>query len=299
MLLGVAGGALLSLAALAGAGPATRGEPKQPPRRGGSAYAEAVLADRPQAYWRLGEKAGAATAEDASGHRHNGRYRGKPRLGEPGALARDDDTAVGLGRPKTKSFVEVPVHKGFSVASSGKGLSVEVWMRPDELSFAGEKSKDPKDPYIHWLGKGEAGAQEWGFRFYSDRAAERPNRISAYIWNADGAEGAGAYFQDRLTPRQWMHIVATYDDPGQPNAQVRIYRDGVASPNNGSPGTLYQSFNIKPTAGAAPVRLGTRDLQSFLTGGLDEAAVYPYVLTPEQVRRHWQIGSGAANAGKP
>ena len=32
-----------------------------------------------------------------------------------------------------------------------------------------------------------------------------------------------------------------------------------------------------------------------LTGGLHEVAVYPYVLTPEQIRRHWQIGSEAAS----
>ena len=59
-------------------------------------------------------------------------------------------------------------------------------MRPDALRFAGE-NQDRKNPYIHWLGKGERGDYEWGLRFYSDLAQGR-NRISAYIWNPDGGE---------------------------------------------------------------------------------------------------------------
>jgi hypothetical protein len=295
LLIGVAGGVLLGLAVLADPAPPAGGQlPRRPDR---SPYADAVLADRPVAYWRLGEGPGATAAADASGHGHHGRYHGQPRLGQPGALAGDADTALGLGGPRARSYVEVPAREAFGVAASGEGLSVEVWLRPDALTFAGEQGKDPKNPYIHWLGKGEAGAQEWGFRFYTDAAADRPNRISAYVWNADGGEGAGAYVEDRLTRHRWVHLVATYDDPGRPDAQVRIYRDGVASPHNGGPGTLYRSYHVKPAAGPAPVRLGTRDLGSFLTGGLDEVAVYPYVLTPERVREHWRLGSGAAHPG--
>ena len=69
----------------------------------------------------------------------------------------------------------------------------------------------------------------WGLRFYSQDTS-RPNRISAYIWNPSGGEGAGAYFEDTLTPGEWMHIVAVYD-PGDMDttlAGVRIaYKNGV------------------------------------------------------------------------
>jgi hypothetical protein len=261
-----------------------------------ASYRNAVLADRPVAYWRLGERPGATTAVDATGHKHNGTYHRHPLLGQPGAIPVDSDTALGLDGPKSKSYVEIPAGRDFSVATSQKGLSVEVWLRPDALDFRGE-NKDPKDPYIHWLGKGEQGAYEWGFRFYS-RKSKRPNRISAYIWNPSGGEGAGAYFEDKLVKHQWIHIVATYDDPRLPNARVRIYKNGEPSKHNSSPGTLYKSYKVKPKSGQAPVRLGTRDLRGFLTGGLDEVAVYPYVLTPEQIRRHYQIGSEPANRKK-
>jgi hypothetical protein len=291
LLIGVIGGIGLGLTGLAAAAAVTENRVNTPVRKGPSAYAQAVLADHPVAYWRLGEAPGATTAADASGHKHNGTYHGKPHLGLAGAIALDRNTAIDLDGPKSKSYVQGPANKAFSVATSGKGLTVEVWLRPDALNFAGEKSKDAKNPYIHWLGKGEDGAFEWGFRFYSDKAADRPNRISAYIWNANGDEGSGAYFQDKLSKQQWLHIVATYDDPKTPSAQVRIYRNGVASPHNTSPGALYTSFNIHPKSGTAPVRLGTRDLKSFLTGGLDEVAIYPHVLTPEQISHHYQVGS--------
>ena len=64
------------------------------------------------------------------------------------------------------------------------------------LEFPG----DTTDPFVHWLGKGEEGRHEWALRFYS-RATARPNRISAYRFNAAGGLGSGAYFEDALTTR--------------------------------------------------------------------------------------------------
>jgi hypothetical protein len=251
---------------------------------GHSAYARAVLADAPVAYWRLGERRG-PTAHDTTGHGHRARYVGAVGQDQPGVIAADPDRSIRLEGPRTKAHVAGPDGEAFSVATSGRGLTVEVWMRPDVLDFGGEKG-DPKDAYIHWLGKGEKGRYEWGFRFYSRRSA-RPNRISAYVWNPDGGLGAGAYVEDRLTAEAWVYLVATFDDPRQPNARVQLCKDGKPSPHNRSPGTLYKSYGIRPQHGSAPVRLGTRDLRGFLTGGLDEVAVYPRVLSAGEVRQHW------------
>ncbi len=252
---------------------------------GRSPYERAVLGSQPVAYWRLGESRG-PVAYNATGHGRHGRYLGGPHFGQAGAIASDLDRAVGLDGPQTRSYVEVPDNDGFSIATSGKGLTVEVWMRPDVLDFKGEKASPPDD-LIHWLGKGERGRYEWGFRFYS-RRTERPNRISAYAWNPDGKLGAGAYVEDRLAARAWVYLVATFDDPRKPDAQVRLYKDGAPSPHNQSPGTLYQSYHITPKHGPAPLRLGTRDLRGFLTGGLDEVAIYPRVLGAEEVHHHWR-----------
>lgn len=268
-------------------------------------YANTVLAKQPVGYWRLGERAG-PTATDASGFGLDGTYFGSPAFNQAGALITDQDTAVGLGGPASRDFVEVcdPVSAAFSQPTSGLGLTVEVWMRPDVLTFGGETH----ERYIHWLGKCGPGQCEWGLRFYSQDSPSRPNRISAYIWNPAGGEGAGAFFQDVLTPGEWIHVVAVYEPGDQntdPPAGVHIYRDGVHRCGPPSPGTLYRGFGISPAHGTMPLHLGTREAAvsggaavSYLTGALDEIAIYPCVLTPDEILENFTAARGNV-AAKP
>src|SRR5262249_38313674 len=195
-----------------------------------SPYAKHVLSLGPVGYWRLGEAKG-PTAFDLSKHKHHGTYHGKPAFHQLGAIKKDPDHAVGLA---PKAYVEVPPSREFSIHPK-HGLTVEVWMRPDRLGFPGET----KDPYVHWLRRGEKGALEWGFRFYS-RKSSRPNRISAYAWNPDGKLGSGAYFEEPVRKGEWIHVVAVYQPPG-PGAGVLIYRDGVFKKGPPSKGTLYST----------------------------------------------------------
>lgn len=263
-----------------------------PPRLRGataSAYARAVQAKKPVAYWRLGESDG-PDAHDSTGNGHTGRYVGTPALRQPGAIRGDADTAVRLDGKR--SYIEIPGHADFSQPTSGRGLSVEVWVRPDALEFDGQTD----DAHVHWLGKGEPKRHEWAFRFYSRTSKDRPSRVSAYIFNPQGGLGAGAYFQDRLTAGEWVHVVACFDpgDADTAGAGVRIYKNGV--PRLGPPkrGTLYADarWQIKPAAGGAPLRLGTRDQRSFLAGALDEVAIYPRVLTAGEVLENYRAGVG-------
>jgi hypothetical protein len=244
-----------------------------------SPYSKRVLSLGPVGYWRLGEPKG-PTAFDLSGHRHEGTYQGTPALGQPGAIRNDPNRAVGLDG---SSYVEIASESAFSVGP--KGLTVEAWVRPDRLNFP----VSSQGPYIHWLGKGDAGHFEWGFRFYTKHSI-RPNRISAYIWNAEGKEGAGAYFEETITPGQWIHVVAVYQPPA-PDAGVLIYRDGEFKKGPPDTPTLYSSYNITPTRGNAPLRLGTRDKDGFLQGGLDEVAIYPRCLTAAEIRVNYRTAT--------
>jgi len=256
-------------------------------------YSALVLAKGPVGYWRLGETDLSSPAADATGNGNDGAYNGSPTLGQPGAIANDPDTAIGCNGPDSRDYVEIgdPANQAFSQPTSGMGLTVEVWMRPDVLVFPGQTA----DPYVHWLGKGMPANFEWAFRFYSQDTT-RPNRISAYIWNPGnpaGGEGAGAYFQDTIVPGEWIHVVASYE-PGDastdPPAGVHIYKNGVHRLGPPSRGTLYQTYGIVPAHGTAPLRLGTRDGGSFLTGGLDDVAIYPRVLTPAEVLENYNTG---------
>ncbi|MGH9199696.1 MAG: LamG domain-containing protein [Vicinamibacterales bacterium] len=269
-------------------------------------YSSVVLAKGPVGYWRLGEQAG-PTATDASGYGSNGTYLGNPKLGQLGAIVNGQDTAIGLNGPGSRDYVEIPdpVTQAFSQPTSGLGLTVEVWMRPDVLTFPGQTS----ERYIHWLGKCVSGSErcEWGLRFYSQNSPSRPNRISAYIWNPDGGLGAGAYFQDSLTLGDWIHVVAVYEPGDQdtdPPAGVHIYRDGLHKQGPPLSGTLYRTYGIVPRHGTLPLRLGTRDAAtsrsasvSYLTGGLDEVAIYPRVLTPDEILENYRAGRDLCRPG--
>jgi hypothetical protein len=254
-----------------------------------SNYEKVVLAKKPVAYWRLGEAEG-PSALDSTGNGHKGAYKGTPAFGEQGAIKGDKDTAAKLDGKR--SYVEIANHKDFSQPTSREGLTVEVWVRPDVLEFEG----DTADPYIFWLGKGEAKQQEWGFRFYSGKSKDRPNRVSAYIFNPEGGLGAGAYFQDKLTAGEWIHVVACFDpgDSDTKGAGVHIYKNGVHRLEPPSAGALYNNpqWQIKPGHGTAPLRLGTRDTKSFLSGGLDEAAIYPRVLSSKEILENYNAGMG-------
>ena len=113
-------------------------------------YSTVVLAKGPVGYWRLGESVG-PTATDSSGNDNNGVYFGSPGYGQPGAIAGSVDTAIGLKGFSSGDYVEIadPAGSPFSQPTSGAGLSVEVWMRPDALVFPGQTAQ----PYIHWLGR--------------------------------------------------------------------------------------------------------------------------------------------------
>jgi hypothetical protein len=279
----LAGGAGLASAVTSSVAVAAGGRPRQAPV-GNSLYSQQVIALGPVGYWRLGETNG-PTAFDSSGYRNNGLYHGSPAFGQPGAIRTDANTAIGLDG---RSYVEIPSQSGFSVGASG--LTVQAWLRPDVLNFP----TAPRAEYIHWLGKGDTGAFEWGFRFYK-KDSSRPNRISAYAWNANGSEGNGAYFEEPIVPGRWINVVAVYQPPGN-DTGVFIYRDGTLK--NGPPKapTLYRSYNVTPRPGGAPLRLGCRDLTSLLRGGLDEVAIYPRCLTAAEILKTYRLANSTVSS---
>jgi hypothetical protein len=259
------------------------------------AYAVAVLVDGPVGYWRLNERTHDEQVTDESGQSHHGRFVERPSLGEQGAIHGSANCSMSFA---SEAHIEILHSTEFSIQTSGEGLSVEVWMRPDTLLYEGEGNKK----YIHWLGKGEPERMEWGFRLYSSDHPLRPKRISAYAWNPQGGEGAGAYYEgDLVTEREWIHLVACfqhYVDPCVKKAGVQLFVNGEFVQGPPSSGTLYLnegSWSVVPRSGNAPLRFATRSASanSFLTGGIDEVAIYPRLLTHEQITQHYNVGMGS------
>jgi hypothetical protein len=168
-------------------------------------------------------------------------------------------------------YVEISDSADFSVATTGS-LSVSAWMRPDVLTFPNFE----KSGYVHWMGKGEADQQEWTFRMYNETTTDvppRPNRISFYVFNLQGRQGVGSYFQEPVQVGEWIHVVGIAD--GQNSS---IYKNGVFKQSQSYAGI------ITPQRGAAPVRMATRDFHSFFLGAIRGVRFWNRALTAAEVQ---------------
>lgn len=163
------------------------------------------------------------------------------------------------------AYVQVPDSSSLSVAKTGS-LTVSTWMRPDTLYFSSNEKG-----YVHWLGKGESGRQEWTFRMYNDDT-DRPNRISFYVFNPSGHIGVGSYSPEPVTAGDWIHVVGVAD-----GSATHIYRDGVLQDSDSYAG------QIVPQHGPAPMRIGTRDFQSWFQGAIAEVRVWDRALNDGEV----------------
>jgi hypothetical protein len=257
-------------------------------------YAQAVREDRPVGYWRLNELTYDQLVADESGQRRDGSFVGRPSLGEQGAIQGITNCSMSFS---SQAHIEIPHSKDFSIQTSGEGLSVEVWMSPEVLHFKGEDGKK----YIHWLGKGDAKRMEWGFRLHSSDHPSRSKKISAYAWNPQGGLGAGAFCKgDLVAEGKWIHLVACfqhYVDPCVKKTGVQLYVNGDLVKGPPTRSTLYLNegfWSVVPESRNAPLRIATRSAtaDSFLTGRIDEVAIYPKVLPPERIKRHYDVGIG-------
>jgi Concanavalin A-like lectin/glucanases superfamily len=168
-------------------------------------------------------------------------------------------------------YIEISDSPDFSVATTNS-LTVSAWMRPDTLTFPNSESTG----YVHWMGKGETSHQEWTFRMYNETTTDvppRPNRISFYVFNLEGGKGVGSYFQEPVQVGEWIHVVGIAD--GQ---NTSIYKNGVFKQSQ-----TYTGI-ITPEHGTAPVRIATRDFNSFFLGAIREVTFWSRALTAAEVQ---------------
>ena len=242
---------------------------------GNSVYSNYVLSLRPVGYWRLGET-NAPTAFDWSGLQNNGIYRGSPAFGQPGAIRNDANTAIGLDG---RSYVEIPSRSDFSIGPSG--LTVQAWLRPDVLNFPCAPARNTSTGLV----KATPGPSSGDFAF-TRKTRAAPTESPRTSGMPKAAKEPVLISRNRSSRATWINVVAVYQPPGN-NAGVAIYRNGVLKNGPPKPPTLYRSYGVTPRPGGAPVRLGCRDLTSFLRGGLDEVAIYPRCLTAAEILKNY------------
>lgn len=194
-----------------------------------------------------------------------------------------------------------------------------MWIQPSVLNFP--NSIQP-DGYVQVMGKcvshPNTGLCEWLARMYDTTTGQgRPNRMSAYIFNPNGGEGAGADWQPvagLIQANQWYHIVGEYTtDPNltPPNCPfsssypgaINIWVNGVLWNETAHfpTGCMNQgtgsNIAVTPATTSSQLNIGTVDFQSWFQGAVGKVAIYDKLLTQQQITNHYQTMTGKQPTG--
>jgi hypothetical protein len=251
-----------------------------------SGYDAAILRDHPVLFLNLGNRGQRRFEMDEAGSRLRGEY--LPPSSPPSTVKMPNgDVAAefdGLAQ-----YLEVPSSPRLSITATGI-LTIEAWIAPKTLQFAQVEGSG----YVYWLGKGEPSQYEYAGRMYSAANHENPpraNRISGYAFNRNGGLGSGSYFQDPVAVDEWIDVTLVFNtrnvSPAFPTGYCSIFKNGILRKV-----TPLAQFDIEPTAGAAPLRIGTMNGRSFFAGAVGKVAVYDFELSREQILNHARMMLG-------
>ncbi len=232
---------------------------------GGSSYSSTVLADSPLAYWRLGEASG-SNAADASGNGRSGSYLNTPSLGQVGALTGDANSAVGFNG--SDEYVNVP----YTAALNPSQFTVEAWAYPTGGQGTWRSLVSSRD---------YAPGAARGYILY----AGPDNRWQ--LWTGSGAWNT--LLGPAIVLNQWTHLVGTYD-----GSSARLYVNGTLAASS----TVSYVQNAARPLRIAAGRSETTPPSYFLSGRVDEVAVYGSPLSPARVQAHFAASSGGGGGNQ-
>lgn len=219
-------------------------------------YADAVLADNPVAYWRLGS----AGAVDATGNGHTPTYQNGP-ASTAGATS-DGDTALTFSASSSQ-YASIPNALVFQSAS----YTVEAWVRPEPGSqgaiFANSNGEDSTGWYL------AIGPE-------TDPDTFLP---TGNLWvGFQGLDGSwvGASMG---APNVWTHVALTVG-----GGTMTLYLNGVEA--GSAPGSPVGSY-VPVMIGAYSGPIYDLAYYTFLDGAIDEVAFYDRALSGAELQEHF------------
>ncbi|MDB6112749.1 MAG: Immunoglobulin I-set domain protein [Pedosphaera sp.] len=236
-------------------------------------YARVVTADKPVGYWRLDEAADSTIATDAVGS-FDGAYLGTP-LGFSYPAGVPHDTNLALHVTNTAN-VNIPYALELNPVTGP--WSTEFWIQPTSLD-----ANNFHTPISSEDNTGLLGTTLFGWNIYQHVAG-------VWTWNVYSGGGGGSFtseFTDNpIVPGTWYHMVLTDD-----LTTLRWYSNGrlVLTLSRAGVGFIPNGLNGDPAVAGGPLVLGQRSDGAYggFDGGVDEVAVYNYVLSPDQIKNHF------------
>ncbi|MFD8685625.1 LamG-like jellyroll fold domain-containing protein [Streptomyces sp. NPDC059651] len=241
-----------------------------------SPYAERVLADGADLYWRYDE-AGGAFAADASDNADGGVYMNAPSY-------RTAPSAVSGSAALTLNGTDEYVYSDrLHHYTSPAPYSIETWFRTgtarggrivgygSNIGTAQGHTSGISDKLLYLTDNGRL-----AFGVQVGSSSSRPTITSA------------ASFNDNV----WHHVVATQGASG-----MRLYVDGVQVGTNAATGNRSYNGYWRVGGDAMAAAWPNRPTSTYFAGQVDETAVYPTALTAAQVAAHHDLADTPSGPG--
>ena len=236
-------------------------------------YYDAVLADDPVAYWRLGESdpdiavnAGLLGQADIG----EGYYTEGVQVGQPSLVLGETDGSSYLSqgeRITTDGFEKFDDVLGFG----GTGFSVEFWTSFETMPGG----------FVNLVGDGQGGL-DFNMMVYAGSGGF----IRPHIHTDEGFSSIDSV--RRIQSGEIVHVVSTWDiDSGD----FLLYLDGVEADVNFSAGDNPRFGELINRENK--VYIGKDDREQSPNFWIDEVALYNYALDPGRVQAHYDLGKGA------
>lgn len=221
-------------------------------------YPSAVLADSPQAYYRMDESSG-TTLHDSSGNSQNGTLNATFTLGQTGALANDVDTAI-LFNGST-GYAALPAG-----VTQGANVTLECWFKLSNTTFG---------TFPRVIADDNAGSTHHGIEFCIESGG------GGFFANLgfNTSSNTVAYTGTSFTAGIWYHIAVTYD-----GTTCILYLNGVNVASSTISKTLVAGgfvYNIARNPG---------DSSDFFPGTVDEVSIYNTALSGARILAHYNAG---------
>ncbi len=231
------------------------------PATGTDPYRDAILADHPLAYWRMGQVGGGTVLDETGGGNALVLQGTGHELGVPGAV-QGADTALGFDGVSSFAIATDPRALDFTATAA---FTLECWARRQtggasyfqHLISSVDGVANNRNGYVLYLLPEPAAGETARSVFERDRPA---NDVGIF-----GSVAKAAV---------WAHYVTVFD-----GATATLYVNGTLANTAMAPGNLASRqtpFAIARAAGGA----------NFFKGALDEIAVYPKALNAAVIAKH-------------
>lgn len=228
---------------------------------GGGGYRDAVLADSPVSYWRLGE-GGGSTAVDEVGA-HAGTYIGLISLGAAGLLTGDANTAISRvqGDTGTVDCGNITVFDGAAA------VTVECWVQLSGYQF---------QPFATLVEKGGP------FEGFSFSLGFNSNPAPQFYVQYNGGVPTQVQSSTDLWDGQPHHVAGRYD-----GVHLSIWIDGAKDAEAACTGV---SDTTSSSVLIAPHFFGSGTSGWSVNGIIDEVALYDFALSDARLAAHFAAG---------